>query len=76
MPDLIEPNIVRFRSKLKSDLARSTFANSITLTPGTITVYVNFHGDFSVHAIDRFSGDALPGKMEDRIAASFGENRP
>jgi multicomponent Na+:H+ antiporter subunit E len=73
MLDLIDPNIVRFRSKLKSDLAQIAFANSITLTPGTITIYVNFHRDFSVHAIDRFSGDSLPGEMEEHIASAFGE---
>lgn len=73
MLDLIDPQVVRFRSRLKSDLAQVTFANSITLTPGTITIYVNFHRDFSVHAIDPFSGEGLPGEMEQRIARAFGE---
>jgi len=73
MLDLIEPHIVRFRSKLKSDLALVTFANSITLTPGTITVYVSIDGDFKVHAIDKFCGDSLPGTMEEKVAETFGE---
>ena len=73
MMDLIDPHIVRFRSKLKSDLALVTFANSITLTPGTITVYVSIDGDFKVHAIDRPCGDSLPGTMEEKIAKTFGE---
>ncbi len=73
MPELIDPQIYRFRTRLKSDLAQVTFANSITLTPGTITIYVNFHGDFSVHAIDRLSGEDLPGEMELRVARAFGE---
>lgn len=73
MLELIDPQVIRFRSRLKSDLAQVTFANSITLTPGTITVYVNFHRDFSVHAIDRFSAEGLPGEMEQRIARAFGE---
>ena len=73
MMELIDPQVIRFRSRLKSDLSQVTFANSITLTPGTITIYVNFHRDFSVHAIDSFSGDALPGEMELRIARAFGE---
>lgn len=71
--DMIDPRIVKFRSKLKSDLALVTFANSITLTPGTITVYVSLDGDFKVHAIDKASGDPLPGEMEQRIAKAFGE---
>ena len=73
MMDLIDPHIVRFRSKLKSDLALVTFANSITLTPGTITVYVSIDGDFKVHAIDRPCGDSLPGTMEEQIAKAFAE---
>ncbi len=74
MLELIDPQVVRFRSRLRSDLAQITFANSITLTPGTVTIYVNFHRDFSVHAIDRHSGDGLPGEMERRIARAFGED--
>jgi multicomponent Na+:H+ antiporter subunit E len=73
MMELIDPRIVKFRSKLKSELALVTFANSITLTPGTITVYVSIDGDFKVHAIDKASGDPLPGEMEANIAKAFGE---
>ncbi len=73
MLELIDPQVIRFRSRLKGDLAKVTFANSITLTPGTITVYVNYHRDFSVHAINRLSGESLPGEMEQRIARAFGE---
>lgn len=73
MMELIDPRIVKFRSKLKSDLALVTFANSITLTPGTITVDVSIDGDFKVHAIDKASGDPLPGAMEANIAKAFGE---
>ena len=73
MKDLIDPRIIRFGSKLQSDFSRVTFANSITLTPGTITVYVTMDGDFSVHAIDKKSREGLPGEMERRIAMAFGE---
>ncbi|MBU1276338.1 MAG: Na+/H+ antiporter subunit E [Proteobacteria bacterium] len=74
MLQLIDPHMVRFRSTLKSEMALLTFANSITLTPGTITVRVSPDGDFVVHAIDRFSGEALPGEMEKRVARTFGED--
>jgi len=73
MMELIDPKIVKFRSNLRSDLALVTFANSITLTPGTITVYVSIDGDFRVHAIDKKSGEPLPGEMEARVARAFGE---
>ena len=36
----ISPGIVRIRTSLKTPLARTLLANSITLTPGTITVDV------------------------------------
>ena len=73
MMELIDPRIIKFQSKLKSDLALVTFANSITLTPGTITVYVSIDGDFKVHAIDKASADPLPGAMEANVAKAFGE---
>lgn len=34
----IRPGIVKVRTSLKSDLAKMLLANSITMTPGTITV--------------------------------------
>jgi multicomponent Na+:H+ antiporter subunit E len=46
----ISPRIVRFRTVLPHTLARLTLANSITLTPGTVTLDVQ--GDeFTVHAL-------------------------
>ena len=73
MMELINPQIITFDSRLTSDYSRTTFANSITLTPGTITVSVSVLGKFSVHCIDEKSGEALPGEMEQRIAGVFGE---
>lgn len=73
MMELIDPRIIKFRSRLKGDLSKVTFANSITLTPGTITVYMTLDGIFSVHAIDKKSRQGLPGEMEKRIARAFGE---
>ncbi|UQY80340.1 Na(+)/H(+) antiporter subunit E [Candidatus Hepatincola sp. Av] len=35
------PKFVRVKNKLKTRFATSTFANSITLTPGTITMDIN-----------------------------------
>lgn len=73
MIELIDPHIIRFQSRLTKDLSLVTFANSITLTPGTITVSVSVDGDFKVHAIDKISAEALPGEMEQRVARAFGE---
>ena len=62
----IDPRIIRFKTRLKKDLSLVTFGNSITLTPGTITVLIK-EGHFYVHAIDRFAAQALPGDMESRV---------
>jgi multicomponent Na+:H+ antiporter subunit E len=77
MGRLINPKIIRFRTDLKKDISKVTLANSITLTPGTITVRIK-DDEFYVHAIsDRAAGD-LPGdfrsRMENRIARVFRED--
>ena len=70
MLDKIDPTIVTFKSRLQSNVARVALANSITLTPGTITIRVE--GDiFYVHAISRKAAAGLPGEMEDRLASVF-----
>ena len=71
MKELIDPKIVRFQSRLKKGLSLVTLANSITLTPGTITVFVSMDGAFRVHAIDKRSREDLPGEMEERILKVF-----
>lgn len=73
MMKLIDPKIIEFDSRLHSDISRTTFANSITLTPGTITINVSVLGKFTVHCIDEISGRSLPGNMEARIARVFSE---
>jgi len=73
MMELIDPHIIEFNSHLESDMARTTFANSITLTPGTITVNVSEVGRFTVHCINVASGEPLPGEMERKIAIIFKE---
>ena len=73
MMELIDPRMIHFESRLNNEMARFIYANSITLTPGTITVYVSVYGKFSVHAIDEASRQGLPGVMENKVAAIFGE---
>ena len=68
----IDPVIVTFDSVLTSPLARTTFANSITLTPGTITLDVD-GSSFTVHAVTEAMSDLSGSAMERRVAAVFGE---
>lgn len=50
----LSPTIVTFHSGLRTSFGRFILANSITLTPGTITVEVNDEKDlFTVHCIKR-----------------------
>lgn len=70
MKDLIDPHIIRFKTKLKKDISLVTFANSITLTPGTITILIR-DGYYYVHAIDMKVAEGLPGDMEEKVAHIF-----
>jgi len=73
MKDMLDPTIVTFKTKLKSNLSRVTLANSITLTPGTITIRME-DDVFYVHSLNRKTAEGLPGEMEERIARIFGED--
>jgi multicomponent Na+:H+ antiporter subunit E len=71
----IDPVIVRFETRLATDLGRTTFANSITLTPGTVTLDVE-GSEFVVHALTSGMSGLAGGAMERRIAAVFDEASP
>ena len=45
----ILPGIVRVKTTLKSETARTALANSITLTPGTLTVDIEDDGTLFIH---------------------------
>ena len=56
-PDVpIHPGIVKVRTDLQTDIAKTFLANSITLTPGTLTVDI-IGQDFYVHWINIKSDD-------------------
>ena len=48
----LEPVLVRFKTDLKTKEAKVVLANSITLTPGTITVMLE-DDEFVVHCLDK-----------------------
>ena len=69
----IDPKIVRFKTRWKGDLVLVTMANSITLTPGTITLDIQ-KGEFFVHALSKkVAEDLLAGEMQDRVGKVYGE---
>ena len=71
MMDIIDPQIVKFQGNLQSDMAVVALANSITLTPGTITISADPGGRFEVHAIDRQTGAGVPGSMGEKLERIF-----
>jgi multicomponent Na+:H+ antiporter subunit E len=66
----VKPRITVYRTRLKSDFEKFLLANSITLTPGTITIKI-LGDDFYIHSISEFAAGGLDGQMERRIAAIF-----
>ena len=71
----IQPQLVKFRRKLPGPVAHLTLANSITLTPGTITVEID--GDeYLVHALHDGAAQSLApeegeGEMPLKVAWVF-----
>lgn len=53
-----DPLLVKFRTPLSTDVARVTLANSITLTPGTITVSLD-DGTYTVHCLDKSMAEGI-----------------
>jgi multicomponent Na+:H+ antiporter subunit E len=61
----ISPVLVRFKPTQKSQVGLATHANSITLTPGTITVEAS-QDEFLVHGLTRDSGAGVIDSDMDR----------
>ena len=64
----ISPTFVRFKPSQRTTVALATHANSITLTPGTITVEAG-HDEFLVHALTREGAAAVvDSEMDERVS--------
>jgi multicomponent Na+:H+ antiporter subunit E len=65
----INPGVVHFRTRLSSDIARVALTNSITLTPGTITLDLD-DDHLIVHWLDartthsKYAGELVKGVYE------------
>lgn len=65
----ISPTLVRFRPLQRTPVGLVTHANSITLTPGTITIEAT-PGEFLVHALTRAGAQGcVDSEMDRRVAA-------
>lgn len=70
----ISPTVVAVKAGQKTSVGLTTYANSITLTPGTISVLVDGgRGLILVHALTRETAqDLLTGEMDRRVTAFEG----
>jgi len=63
----ISPKVVRLPAKKTSDLSKVIYANSITLTPGTVTMDLA-NNELQIHALSEEAADDLAlGRMADTI---------
>jgi len=70
----IEPALVRFRPTQRTHVGLCVHANSITLTPGTITVEVDA-GEILVHALTAAGADGVVnGEMDRRVTRFEGRH--
>jgi len=67
---VINPKLVSFSTTLVGDVPKFVLAQSITLTPGTVTVKI-IDNEFQVHAINDEAAMAVPGEMEKRVSAIY-----
>jgi multicomponent Na+:H+ antiporter subunit E len=61
----ITPTVFRVRASQRSDMGRVIYANSITLTPGTVTIGVA-ESVFTIHALTPGAMEGLEGGEMDR----------
>ena len=63
----INPEIFIVKSSQNTDVAKVTYANSITLTPGTVTTQIN-ENEFEVHALNSdFGNDVRSNVMDKKV---------
>ena len=67
----INPRLIQYRTNLGSNPAVVLLGNSITLTPGTVTIEVS-SSELEIHALDDLSSNGLESRtMERKIAEAF-----
>jgi len=71
----IDPGLLVFRTRMKKGIAQVTLANSITLTPGTITTSLE-NGRYIIHTLKRpLAGELEDATMQNKIARVYLEAR-
>lgn len=71
----IDPVLLQFRTRLRGKVAQVILANSITLTPGTVTVSLE-DGSYVIHVLAPMSAQELvEAKMQNKVGAIFKEEK-
>jgi multicomponent Na+:H+ antiporter subunit E len=71
----VEPALLQFRTRLQSTFAQVIVANSITLTPGTLTISLK-DGQYIVHAlVPSVAGKIREAKIQNKVGAIFLEKK-
>lgn len=67
----LSPSMVRVKTRLKTDYGKYILANSITLTPGTITIDID-KDELLIHSISKHTATGVQSDvMENKISAVF-----
>lgn len=70
----INPKLIRFRFKTDNPVTKVILANSITLTPGTVTLDVDADDVFVIHALtDGAAAGVVDGGMQKMVGDLMGE---
>ncbi|QTF93577.1 Na+/H+ antiporter subunit E [Halomonas sp. BM-2019] len=70
----LSPRLCRLDATQKTDLGRVFLANSITLTPGTVTVYVREQEVWFYALTEELERGVLSGEMDRRVTRLEGES--
>ena len=64
--EVAEPVIISYRTRLKTGLGRAILANSVTLTPGTITI--SLEGDeLIIHCLDKTMAEGFDNLIFEKL---------
>ncbi len=70
---IISPTVVKIKTKIKSDFHKTIFANSLTLTPGTLTIFMD-KDEIIVHCLKDEYATGLTNSVFERLILKVEED--
>lgn len=64
--EIVEPVIISYQTRLRSKLGRVILANSITLTPGTITISLE-EDELVIHCLDKTMAEGIENSIFEQL---------